>query len=381
MDRKVGWLCLAVFGWWTLNGLAVGAEWMTMRDAAGAYVSWRKAMPASMAGAWGWVPLALGLFWLAHVYPVEPGRVGRALALHALGVLAVVLLRAVWIYALDPWLHWYDAAPAFSQVLLQSVWNNLFQAWLVVGVAHAWVYAGRVRQREQQAARLQSQLAEARLAALASQLNPHFLFNALNSIAELVHRDPDAADRMIVGLAALLRSSLDKAGATQVPLSEELALVDHYLQIEKIRLGERLRVDWDIAPAARDALVPPLLLQPLVENAVRHGVSLRVSPGRVRVRAQREGGELVLEVHDDGGGLHAARAGAREDGGDRILAGGADDARAPAARGSGASLGLATTRARLQALYGEAATLDLSVAGGGTVARMRLPYRAARRAA
>jgi hypothetical protein len=370
MDRKVGWLCLAVVGWWTLNGLAVGVEWMTMRDAAGAYVSWRKAMPASLVGAWGWVPLALGLFWLAHAYPVEPGRIARTLGVHALAVLAIVFARAVYIHSLDPWLHWYDAPPAFSKVLLQSVWNNLFQAWLVVGVAHAWVYAGRARQREQQAAQLQSQLAEARLAALASQLNPHFLFNALNSIAELVHRDADAADRMIVGLAALLRSSLDKSGSAEVPLSEELALVEHYLQIEAIRLGDRLRVDWAVAPAARDALVPPLLLQPLVENAVRHGVSLRVAPGRVRVQARREGGVLVLEVHDDGSARGALPAAASTAG-----------ASPSASRGSGASLGLSTTRARLEARYGADASLELCADAGGTTARLRLPYRAQRRAA
>jgi signal transduction histidine kinase len=381
MDRKVAWLCLAVFGWWTLNGLAVGAEWMTMRDAAGAYVSWRKAMPASLVGAWGWVPLALGLFWLAQAYPVEPGRIARALGVHALAVLAIVFARAVYIQSLDPWLHWYDAPPAFSKVLLQSVWNNLFQAWLLVGVAHAWVYAGRARQREQQAAQLQSQLAEARLAALASQLNPHFLFNALNSIAELVHRDPDAADRMIVGLAALLRSSLDKAAVAEVPLTEELALVDHYLQIEGIRLGDRLRVHWDVAPEARDALVPPLLLQPLVENAVRHGVSLRVAPGRVRVQARREGGVLVLEVHDDGS-VHEDGS-ARYDGsvpdGGSARAGGASAA--AIARGSGASIGLSTTRARLEARYGAAASLELCAEHGGTTARLRLPYRAGRLAA
>ena len=381
MTRKAMWLCLAVLGWWTLNGLAVGAEWMTMRDAAGHYVSWRKAMPPSMVGAWGWAPLALGLFWLAHAYPIERTRLARAIGVHALAVLAIVLLRAVYIFSLDPWLHWYESPPAFAEVLLQSVWNNLFQSWLIVGVAHALVYAGHARLREQQAARLESQLADARLSALSSQLNPHFLFNALNSIAELVHRDPVAADRMIVGLAALLRNSLETIGNQEVPLSDELVLLGHYLDIEKIRLAERLGVDWDVSPAARRANVPPLLLQPLVENAVRHGVSRRVTPGRIGIRARREGNDLVLEVQDDGGDLADAtssplRAGSPSGAESKAVQG------AGSGVGSGAGIGLATTRARLACLYGAAATLELSAApGGGTIASLRLPFREARMAA
>jgi LytS/YehU family sensor histidine kinase len=365
MTRRTIWLCLAVFGWWTLNGLAVGAEWMTMRDAAGQAVTWRKAMPPSMAGAWGWVPLALGLFWLADRHPIERGRIGRALALHAVAVAAIVLVRAVYIHSLDPWLHWYATPPTFGAVLLQSVKNNLFQAWMVVGVAHAVVYAARARQREEQSTRLQAQLAEARLAALSSQLNPHFLFNALNSIAELVHRDANAADRMIVGLAALLRSSLDQARNQEVPLSEELRLLGHYLDIEKIRLGDRLRVDWAIAPGVDAALVPPLLLQPIVENAVRHGVSRRVTPGRIGVSARREAGRLVLEVTDDGGGLAPAGA----------ASGRSTDAASGAPSGT-AGLGLATTRGRLECLYGADAWLELAASPqGGMLARLSLPLR------
>src|SRR5207342_65641 len=189
----------------------------------------------------------------------------RGLLLHGTAVAAIVLVRAVYIYALDPYLHWYETAPAFADVLLQSVWNNLFQAWLFVGVGHALYFAARAAERERQAAQLQQQLTDARLSALSSQLNPHFLFNALNSIAELVHRDAAAADSMIVGLSALLRNSLEA-----------------------------------VAPEARAALVPPLLLQPLVENAVRHGISRRLGAGTIRVLAMREGAQLRLEVHDDG---------------------------------------------------------------------------------
>jgi signal transduction histidine kinase len=355
MRRKIAWLVVAVFGWWTLNGLAVGTQWMLMRDAGGGTVPFWHAMPAAMVGAWAWAPLTLGLVWLAFRHPITSGRVARGLALHALAVAAIVVVRALTIHLLDPYLHWYDAPEPFAAILLQSVWNNLFQAWLFVGVAHALVYAERARERERAAAQLQAQLTEARLAALSSQLNPHFLFNALNSIAELVHRDPGAADAMIVGLGALLRNSLESAATQEVPLDEELRLLGHYLDIERIRLGERLRVEWSVAPEARSALLPPLLLQPLVENAVRHGISRRLAPGTLRVQATIEGARLHLEVHDDGTGGSA---------------------------GSGFGIGLGTTRQRLQALYGEAAALELVPApGGGTVARLQLPLRRLREAA
>ena len=349
MNRKSALLCAAVVLWWTLNGIAVGTQWMLMVDPSGKGISFWHAVPTSLVGAWGWIPLALGLIWLARWHPIEPGRIGRSLAVHLVAVLLIIVARAIYIYLLDPWLHWYGSPPAFAEVLVQSVWNNFFQAWMVIGVAHALYYSERARQREAQAIRLQSQLADARLAALSSQLNPHFLFNALNSIAELVHRDADAADAMIVGLSALLRSSLDRAGTQEVPLDEELALLGHYLDIEKIRLGERLRIEWDVAPAVGQALVPPLLLQPLVENAVRHGISRRLTPGRIRVSARREKSSLVLEVHDDGGELAEASG--------------------------GFGIGLATTRARLVALHGSAASLELvRDPDSGTIARLALPF-------
>lgn len=348
MTRRTAWLVAVVTCWWTLSGLAVGAQWMRMQQADGSRVGFWHAMSASLVGAWGWVPLALGLVWLAFRFPIERGRIAGPLAVHTAAAVMVVVIRAVFIHSLDPWLHWYPAPPAFVDVLVQSVGNNFFQAWLVVGVAHALVYADRAREREAQAVRLQSQLADARLEALSSRLNPHFLFNALNSIAELVHRDADAADRMIVGLSALLRSSLEQAAHAEVPLAQELALVEHYLDIEKIRLGERLRVEWDVADDARGACLPPLLLQPLVENAVRHGISRRLTPGTLQVRAWCEGERLHVEIGDDGAG----------------------DAAYP-----GVGIGLGTTRDRLHALHGDAATLALRREDGMTRACLALPLR------
>lgn len=356
MNRKLVLLCLVVFAWWTLNGLANGLDWMTMLDAQGKVVPWTKAMPASMVGAWGWAPFSLFLIWCVFRYPLDPGRIGRSLLALNLAVVVVIVMRAVFIYNLDGWLHWYDAPPTFTEVLRTSVRNNLFQSWLMIGVAHALLYAQRAHQRGQQAIKLQAQLADARLSALSSQLNPHFLFNALNSVAELVHSDPDAADRMIVGLSALLRSSLDKSGTQVVALQEELKLLGHYLDIEKVRLGKRLRVHWSVAPEALTAQVPPLLLQPLVENAVIHGISRRILPGWISVRAYCDAqNRLLLEVQNDSA-----------------------DSEAPGGHG----IGLATTRARLECLYGEDFELDLQRGEEvGTLVRLALPLRRLQEAA
>lgn len=356
MNRKLLLLCLVVFAWWTLNGLANGLDWMTMLDAQGKAVPWTKAMPASMIGAWGWAPFSLFLIWCVFRYPLDPGQLVRSFLALNLAVATVIVLRAVFIYGLDDWLHWYDAPPVFTDVLRTSVRNNLFQSWLMIGVAHALLYAQRAHQRGQQAIRLQAQLADARLSALSSQLNPHFLFNALNSVAELVHSDPEAADRMIVGLSALLRSSLDKSGTQVVGLQEELRLLGHYLDIEKVRLGKRLRVHWSVAPEALTAQVPPLLLQPLVENAVIHGISRRIAPGWISVRAFCDARDrLLLEVQNDSA-----------------------DSEAPGGHG----IGLATTRARLECLYGDDFELDLQRGEDvGTLVRLALPLRRLKEAA
>lgn len=350
MNKKTWILVLVVFAAWTVNGLVAAVDLMSMRNASGEYLSFAYAAKLSLSGAWMWVPFALFLLWLVPRFPIEQGRIVSSVLVLTVAVLAVVSARAVLIYALNPWFLWYDEQPAFQAVLIRSLVNNQFQSWLIIGVGHALLFSQRARERERQATVLQSQLADARLAALASRLNPHFLFNALNSIAELVHRDAVAADRMIVGLSALLRSSLEKTAAQEVALQEELRLVGYYLDIEKIRLGERLRVQWQVDSDTLAAQVPPLLLQPLVENAVRHGISRRLTPGLLVVRAHHASGRLVLEVQDDGGASTAASP--------------------------GCGTGLQTTRARLEHLYGDDFRFELQRdEHERTVVRLEIPFK------
>jgi two-component system LytT family sensor kinase len=207
----------------------------------------------------------------------------------------------------------------------------------------------RAQQQQAHAARLQTQLAEARLDALRMQVNPHFLFNTLHAISALVERNPAGVRKMIARLSELLRHTTDSHATQEVPLRDELDLLRRYLEIMEIRFQGRLTIDQRIDPAATDALVPNLILQPIVENALEHGVSRARGEGRVEIAAERRGDELVLTVRDNGPGLDES---------------------------TGSGVGLTNTRTRLAELYGERAKLDLAPAAGGegTIARITLPW-------
>lgn len=349
MLRRDWIVLLAVMVWWTLEGLTTAGQLLTMQVDGAAALTMGEALRRSVFSAWLWIPCSLGLFWCVERFPIERGKVLRSLGILMLATLVVVLYRAIVIRELNPWLGWYEVVPPFGEVLLTSVLNNFLMAWLNIGVAHAWVYARHAYERQRQAEQLQARLVETRLEALSSQLNPHFLFNALNSIAEMVHRDAAAADRMLVGLGELLRSSLDHRQTRLVPLSEELRLLRHYLEIEKVRLGDRLQLHWEIGKGLDSALVPPLVLQPLAENAIRHAIAEKIAPGHLGIYARSEGPWLCLEVCDDGGGKPV-----------EIRHG----------------TGLSNIRSRLECLYGHDHALELDAQpDGGTHARLRVPLQ------
>jgi signal transduction histidine kinase len=342
-------LWAASFGYWTLSGLLSAANYHNMAALDGAPVTWAHALRTSLVATWLWVPLTVFIFWLAGRYPIERGDWRRGVAIHAVGGIVVVLARAVLIYAGDPWVGWYERPPTFLSVLWTSVDHNLLLYWLFVGLAHGLHQARRSRERALHASQLETQLARARLTALSAQLHPHFLFNTLHSLSELVHRDAAAADRVIVSLSELLRRTLAADDSPEVRLADDLELLEPYLEIEQLRFGDRLEVRWDVDPAAHDVWVPRWILQPLVENALRHGLAPRAAPGQLVITARRRGERLLLEVRDDGVGLPAGLA---------------------------PGIGLANTRARLAHLYGAAARLTLEPApGGGTCARLDLPAR------
>jgi LytS/YehU family sensor histidine kinase len=250
--------------------------------------------------------------------------------------------------------------PTFSVGVLKFYFiakfhQNLMFYAAILAVSQGVDYYRKYRERELRASQLEARLAQTRLQVLKMQLHPHFLFNTLNAISALIHQDVDLADRMVARLGDLLRSTLESADTQEVSLRQELDFIQPYLEIEQARLGPRLTVRLEIDPHALDAAVPNLVLQPLVENAIRHGIAPRAEPGRIEIRARRDDGQLCLQVRDDGPGLPP-------------------DPAAPFKEG----IGLANTRARLQQLYGAAHRFELcNGPGRGLGVTITIPFREA----
>lgn len=300
------------------------------------------------------LPFVPAVILLAERWPLDRGRWWARLPIH-LGASVVLLLlhqalAVAILAALDP-----NPSIQLSVFLLKLVTLrmpvDMLVYWALVGGVHALRARREAREREQAAARLEASLSEARLTALREQLQPHFLFNSLNAVSTLALRnDGQAVTRALSTLSDLLRLTLDTR-AQELPLAEELVFVERYLDLQQLRFGDRLttirRIDDDVL----DAAVPAMLIQPLVENALRHGLERQPGAGRVEIHAHREGADLAIVVRDSGPGFRG-RSTPRE------------------------GIGLGNTRARLQALYGDRATLVCGDApeGGGEI-RVTLPWR------
>jgi signal transduction histidine kinase len=319
--------------------------------------------------AYLWAAATPLIFWLAWRSGTRRrGIAARVLPLLAAGVILSVLMDLLGSLAAEHLLHLPRFGPprAASRILLRP-WELVSSPWFltdiityagVVAAGFAWEYFLRYQVREAEAARLHAQLAEARLTVLRTQLDPHFLFNTLNAVSALVARDPKGVRRMIARLSELLRHTLDGSGDQEIPLREELYLIRRYLEILEIRYQGRLQTAVSADAEVEDALVPNLVLQPLAENAVTHGIAKAGGYGRIEVHARREGDRLVLTVRDTGAGDAPPTEGE------------------PLPETIGQGMGLGNTRARLAELYGAAQSLTLRpVPGGGTAAEVVLPFR------
>ncbi len=344
------------FCFWTLLGLSFASQFYISSAKAGLEVSWRQAVNYALADWYVFALLSIPVIHLARRFRLEGSRWGRSLATHALASvlfsLAYMIVRA-WVGLWQS--HAASQEVAFQDVfkpLLVKTWHfNLLIYWVIVAVSHAFDYYRRYRERELRTSELEKRLAQAKLQALQMQLNPHFLFNTLHSISSLMHKDVEAADRMIARLSDLLRAALAGAETQEVSLEQELELLKLYLSIEQIRFGNRLSVKMNIAPDTLEAQVPNLILQPLVENAIRHGIEPRARPGCIELSAQRRDSTLALVVSDNGGGL----------GGNGTIKEG---------------VGLSNTRARLRELYGTAQHFELRRGdAGGVRVELTIPFR------
>lgn len=316
-----------------------------MQTAAGEAISWGEALVPAAASVYLWVPLTMFALWSAAQAPIGRRRIVVPAMVHVGAAGMVSLARAAAVLVLNGWVGWYAELPGLAELLATSLGNNMFIYWLLVGVGHAVYYARTARLQ-------QEQLSEAQLHVLKSQLQPHFLFNALNTISAYVRTDPAMAERIVDRLARLLRETLASAATQEVSLREELAALEPYLEIEQARFEDRLTVHRSVEPTALDAAVPHFVLQPLVENAIRHGLAQRSAPGTIEIGAWRKGKDLYLSVRDDGQGLRPDFDGRRDWG-----------------------VGLSNTQDRLAQLYGEDQAMQLTrAAGGGTAVLLRIPY-------
>ena len=272
---------------------------------------WSMGWKQDLAQWWGWGLLVPVIAAIDGRLPYSARQIGRRAAAHGLISLIVTALYVLVFFALRVAMEdrgvpggWSVFKPA--NILREGkgwfIWSCLIY-WMILGGLQAYRYYERYMSSELQLERLEKSYSQARLNALRMQLDPHFLFNALNTISSHVERDPKLTRLMIEHLGDLLRMSLESKDRQEVPLAEELAFLDHYLAIQKIRFGRRLKVELDIAPEVRYAFVPSLFLQPLVENAIRHGISHRASGGTVSVVAEPAGGKLAIRIADDGAGL------------------------------------------------------------------------------
>jgi two-component system, LytTR family, sensor kinase len=354
VNERRWWLRLvlgAVF--WTLLGLAFASQFYFSSAQFGNPVSWSRALASSLADWWVFALLSLPAAWLARRVPIEAPHRARAAVIHLLASaifsLAYMALRGV----IAQWQYGgVSFAQSFSTLLFKTWHFNLLVYWVIVAVSHAFDYARKFREREVRAAELEKRLAEARLQALQMQLNPHFLFNTLHAISSLMHRDVEEADRMLIRLSDLLRRALDSSGTQEVTLRKELEFLRNYLEIEQTRFGDRLEVQFNAPPETLNALVPNLLLQPLVENAIKHGIEPHARVGRIEVVAERINDALVLTVRDNGGGLGQGKG--------------------------GTGIGLTNTRARLEQLYGTEHRFRVSNrATGGVEVVVHIPAREA----
>jgi len=364
--RRTAWRYAALFLFWTVMGLFMFSQGIAQSVLSGDHHPWWQHLTSWMVGVWLWFALCPLILWLGRRFPIDRKPYWRGVAVHLplslavpFGDLAVeaLILRTLGVFP-DIMSSYINT---FFFLLMMAFHQGVITYWTVLVAQYGYGWYRRYEERRQEALRLElrssqleRQLAQAHLSALKMQLHPHFLFNTLNTIMVLVRQQKGReAEEMLARLSDLLRCVLDDVQAQEIPLARELEYLQLYLSIEQVRFQDRLHVEFATDPEVLDAALPHMALQPIVENAIRHGIGRSSTAGSIRITACRVNGSVEIKVRDDGPGL--APNGAPNHG-----------------------IGLANTRARLRELYGDAAGLTVeNGAGGGVVATMVLPFHTA----
>jgi two-component system LytT family sensor kinase len=343
---------------WAFYGIYMSIESYVIRERLGRPISWGAAFYGDMTYSALWLLLTPVVLWLSERFPFEKKYWPRRLGIHLVASLFLALLHKGVHNLVVTFYRITVEGGTFSwdieyRNLISYFDYGLQLYWIILLLNYAYEYYRRYQEKELLASQLETQLVQAQLQSLKIQLQPHFLFNTLNAISVLIEENPNAANVMLVQLSDLLRMTLEHAETQEVPLSREIEFLDRYLQIQQTRFGDRLTIRKQIDASTMEAYVPYLVLQPLVENALRHGIGTMPGPGTVEIRVNRNDGMLQLQVKDTGPGMTAMPDGVKKNGG----------------------LGLTNTQARLLQLYGNRQRVDIeNNPNGGLQVTITMPY-------
>jgi signal transduction histidine kinase len=355
-------LIILGFVGWTLFGVFFALQSYVNAIYFGQRISLGNTFAVWLICGYAWMFLTPLVMHLAERFFIESGKIRRNLIIHFLAGSVISLVQLSVFIFVRQWLLGNPQKPFsfsgdFQKLFVGEFHVNMLIYWIVVGISHLRLINRRYLERERERARLtletaqlETKLAQAQLDALKMQLHPHFLFNTLNSISVLMRDDVKAANQMLVRLSELLRVALKNEGTQEISLKDELDFLRGYLEIEQIRFQDRLQVDFEVEKETLDAIVPNLILQPLVENAIKHGIAPRAEGGKILIEAKRQNGFIRLAVSDNGAGLSDS---AKNENG----------------------IGLKNTQERLEKLYGEKQQFELAPkAGGGLQVKIKIPF-------
>jgi two-component system LytT family sensor kinase len=354
---KTSKVLLWAFGFWTAFAVIEGIQTHIVTEANGHGVPFNLTIRMPLAYCWYWALVTPAIFLAVHHFPIHGDRLRKNLAIHFGLFVTFTLLHGLYRLPLNGLVYPTMVNPGvpklFLNYVLTNLMDNLFVYGLVAGVAHAIDYFQEFKSKELKAAELQAQLTVANLQALKSQIQPHFLFNTLNTISALMHEDIEAAENMMTDLSDILRRTLENGDVQETTVREEMEALEPYISIQRTRFQDRLSFEMDVVPEAMAALVPTMVVHTLVENSMRHGIGPRAGPGKVRVQIAKSNGSLKIAVKDNGQGLSAPIEEAYEKG-----------------------IGLKNTRERLRQLYGEEFNLELrNLEESGFGAFVTIPFR------
>lgn len=347
-----------IFAVWTVLAFIECLQYYLAYHGTSRAVTFQFELSYALKDSWVSALLTPMVLWISSRFPLGRRNLTITVAAHLVGAALYLLLFSALRMPLGQITDFttgqmgHPSWSLYCSMLARYPYDTVWMYGATLIVSQLWNYYGKYRERELRTSRLEAQLAQAQLKVLKMQLDPHFLFNTLHSISSLMHQDVEAADDVLARLSDLLRMSFEDVNEQEVTLKREMEFLDGYLAIQQIRFRDRFHIRVNIDPKSLDALVPNMILQPLVENAVQHGIASRAGAGQLEIRSAVENGTVRLEVRDDGPGP----------GGDT-------------AEGASGGVGLANTRARLQQLYGGSCRFSLTrPEQGGTLVALEIPF-------